>query len=152
MISGFFSIAAGTGTFVYTMEVIGPKYRTWFGCVTQGIFGVGYALLSIVGYFIKDWQDQMIVLALAPIFVIPIFFYLPYSTAWIFSQNRYDDAKENVKLIGKKFQIETEQKFLNELEQAVKAQQKSQDGGKLFTQIGNVLQSKCFYFRYKIDE
>ena len=137
MASGFFSISAGTGTFVYTMEVIGPKYRTWFGCMTQGIFAVGYALLSLVGYLLKDWQDQMIVLALAPVFVIPIFLYLPYSTAWIFSQKQYEDARENVKLIGRKFAIETDEKFLSELESAVKAQQKSEDGGKIYTQIGN---------------
>lgn len=137
MISGFFSISAGTGTFVYTMEVIGPKYRTWFGCMTQGIFAIGYALLSLVGYLLKDWQDQMIVLTLAPVFVIPIFFYLPYSTPWIFSQKQYEDARENVKLIGKKYAIETDEKFLNELESAVKAQQKSDDGGKIYTQIGN---------------
>jgi hypothetical protein len=137
MISGFFSISAGTGTFVYTMEVIGPKYRTWFGCMTQGIFAIGYALLSLVGYLLKDWQDQMIVLTLAPVFVIPIFFYLPYSTAWIFSQKQYEDARENVKLIGKKYAIETDEKFLNELESAVKAQQKSDDGEKIYTQIGN---------------
>jgi hypothetical protein len=137
MISGFFSISAGTGTFVYTMEVIGPKYRTWFGCITQGIFAIGYALLSLVGYLLKDWQDQMIVLTLAPVFVIPIFFYLPYSTPWIFSQKQYEDARENVKLIGKKYAIETDEKFLNELESAVKAQQKSDDGGKIYTQIGN---------------
>ena len=135
MISGFFSISAGTGTFVYTMEIIGPKWRTWFGCVTQGIFAVGYALLSLVGYIIKDWQDQMIVLSLAPVFVIPIFFYLPYSTAWIFSQKRYDDAKENVKLIGRKYEIETDEKFLEQLEASVKAQQKSDAGGKTYTQI-----------------
>jgi hypothetical protein len=137
MISGFFSISAGTGTFVYTMEVIGPKYRTWFGCMTQGIFAIGYALLSLVGYLLKDWQDQMIVLTLAPVFVIPIFFYLPYSTPLIFSQKQYEDARENVKLIGKKYAIETDEKFLNELESAVKAQQKSDDGGKIYTQIGN---------------
>ena len=119
------------------MEVIGPKYRTWFGCMTQGIFAIGYALLSLVGYLLKDWQDQMIVLTLAPVFVIPIFFYLPYSTPWIFSQKQYEDARENVKLIGKKYAIETDEKFLNELESAVKAQQKSDDGGKIYTQIGN---------------
>ena len=144
MISGFFSISAGTGTFVYTMEVIGPKYRTWFGCMTQGIFAVGYALLSLVGYLLKDWQDQMIVLTLAPVFVIPIFLYLPYSTAWIFSQKQYEDARENVKLIGKKHAIETHEKFLNELESAVKAQQKSDDGEKIYTQIGNRYKSKSF--------
>ncbi|CBY35139.1 unnamed protein product [Oikopleura dioica] len=139
MISGFFSISAGTGTFVYTMEVIGPKYRTWFGCMTQGIFAVGYALLSLVGYLLKDWQDQMIVLTLAPLFVIPIFLYLPYSTAWIYSQKQYKDARENVKLIGKKYAIETDEKFLDELENSVKAQQKSENTGKIYTQIGNWL-------------
>ena len=37
-LSGFFSISAGTASFVWTMEIVGPKYRTWFGSLTQVSF------------------------------------------------------------------------------------------------------------------
>ena len=59
----------------------------------KGIFSVGYMLLSLIGYLLSDWQDQMIVILLAPLLYIPIYLYLPTSIAWLFSSRKFDQAR-----------------------------------------------------------
>jgi len=59
----------------------------------KGIFSFGYMLLSLIGYLLSDWQDQMIVILLAPLLYIPIYLFLPTSIAWLFSSRKYDRAR-----------------------------------------------------------
>jgi len=134
-LSGFFSISAGTASFVWTMEIVGPKYRTWFGSLTQGIFSFGYMLLSLIGYLLSDWQDQMIVVLLAPLLYIPIYLFLPTSIAWLFSSRKYDRARVETKKIAASLNVnDCSESFLDKVEASVKLQQKSGDG-KVYTQI-----------------
>ncbi|CAG5110615.1 Oidioi.mRNA.OKI2018_I69.chr2.g4999.t1.cds [Oikopleura dioica] len=124
-LSGFFAISAGTASFVFTMEIVGPKYRTWFGSLTQGIFSVGYMLLSLIGYLLADWQDQMIVILIAPLLYIPIYLYLPTSIAWLFSSRKFDQARSETAKIAKCLKVDNcTEDFLDELEASVKLQQK----------------------------
>ena len=49
MLAGCFAIGGGTIGFVYIMEIIGTKWRTWFGVDSQMLFSIGYICLSFVG-------------------------------------------------------------------------------------------------------
>ena len=86
-LSSFFVIAAATAGFVYTTEVVGRRYRTWFGLGNQILRAVGYISLSFIGYFIRNWHHQMIVFTVTPlIFVFFFYWLLPTSNAWLFAK------------------------------------------------------------------
>ena len=44
-------------------EICGPKYRTWFGILTQFPFGIGAAILPLIAYFVRQWVTLQIVIA-----------------------------------------------------------------------------------------
>ncbi len=50
--------------FVLVTEICGPKYRTYFGILTQFPFGIGAALLPIIAYFIRDWVSLQLAISI----------------------------------------------------------------------------------------
>ena len=74
--SSFFVIAAATAGFVYTTEIVGQKYRTWFGMGNQLLRAFGVVCLSIIGSFIHNWHQQMMVFVAVPLVFVGIFFWI----------------------------------------------------------------------------
>ena len=37
-------------------EITGPRYRTYFGILTQFPFGIGASLLPLIAYFVREWK------------------------------------------------------------------------------------------------
>ena len=46
--------------YVWIMEFVGPNSRSWVGAHYLSIFSIGFAFLSLVGYFARDWHDMQI--------------------------------------------------------------------------------------------
>ena len=120
-LSAVFVIACGTAAFVYATEIVGLKWRTWFGVETQGMFSVGYMFLSLIGYIFPDWQNQMIVIAIAPCVYIFIFYWLlPTSAAWLFSVGKTAEGREVVQQWSKKYPTANiDETFIDQLEHSV---------------------------------
>jgi len=118
MLAGLFAIGGGTTGFVYIMEIIGTKWRTWFGVDSQMLFSLGYISLSFVGYLCRDWRDQMIVIALMPTAYLLIFFWLlPKSARFLFSAGRNEEAKQSLKRIATHFpKKQIDDDFINQVE------------------------------------
>ena len=46
--------------YVWIMEFVGPNSRSWVGAHYLSLFSIGFAFLSLVGYFARDWHDMQI--------------------------------------------------------------------------------------------
>ena len=51
-------------------EICGPKYRTWFGILTQFPFGIGAAILPLIAYFVRQWVTMQIVIAVPSVLLV----------------------------------------------------------------------------------
>ena len=58
--AGAFGHAAVIVSYVYVMEFLGPKGRTWLGCQHLQSFALGYISLSLIGYFLRDWHHMQL--------------------------------------------------------------------------------------------
>ena len=60
--------------------------------VAQALFGVGQALLAILGHYVKNWRWLGVILALPTAigFAVPLF--MDESARWLITQNRLEDA------------------------------------------------------------
>lgn len=56
-------------------EICGPKYRTYFGILTQFPFGIGAALLPLIAYFIRDWQNLQLAISLPCVLLALYYWY-----------------------------------------------------------------------------
>ena len=81
-LSGAFAHACVVVSYVYIMEVMGPKARTYLGCQHLQFFELGIALLSVIAYYQRDWHDMQLVMSLLAIPFFAIYFFLPSSPRW----------------------------------------------------------------------
>ena len=59
--------------YVWIMEFVGPNSRSWVGAHYLSLFSIGFAFLSLVGYFARDWHDMQIWESLQPKFFFECF-------------------------------------------------------------------------------
>ena len=68
------------------------------------MFSVGYMFLSLIGYLLDDWHDQMIIIALAPcVYIFVLYWILPTSAAWLYSRGNDSAGRKAVQKLSKKF-------------------------------------------------
>lgn len=101
----------------------------------QLLRAVGYISLSVIGYYLKNWQSQMIVLTLTPmVFVVAFYWILPTSNAWLFATGQFEEGRAGVKKLGERYpDANIDDAFIDELEYSVK-QKMSKGGTKTYTQ------------------
>ena len=135
MMAGAFAIGGGTTGFVYIMEIIGTKWRTWFGVDSQMMFSVGYISLSFVGYFCKDWRLQMIVIACIPAVFFLFYFFLPSSARFMFSAGRNEDAKKALRRIASHYpKANIDEEFINQVEYSTQLDMSGKTDDVVYTQ------------------
>ncbi|KAK7085702.1 hypothetical protein SK128_014631 [Halocaridina rubra] len=92
----FLVAAFGSGLFlpcfVLLMEVVGPEARTVMGMMYQAFFSVGFMLLPLVAYFIRDWRVLQISISIPNILLLAYYWILPESPRWLMMQGRYEEA------------------------------------------------------------
>ncbi|XP_064652002.1 organic cation transporter protein-like [Lineus longissimus] len=96
--------AAGSFTtaFVIVMEIIGPNYRMAPGIFVQGWFALGFLILTVVAFFIRDqWLLQLVLVS--PVIILPVIYAVvcPESPRWLVSKGRYVEAQMILKSIAK---------------------------------------------------
>ncbi|PIK38567.1 putative organic cation transporter protein-like [Apostichopus japonicus] len=92
----FFIAAANMGTFLIAFvigtELVGPSKRVTANCMIQCTFAVGYMLLAVVAYFVRDWRIlQLTIVAPTFLFIFTIPF-VTESPRWLISKRRFSDA------------------------------------------------------------
>merc|ERR1719220_1896472 len=114
--------------FVLVTEICGPKYRTYFGILTQFPFGIGAALLPIIAYFIRSWQSLQLAISVPCVLLGLYYFFVPESPRWLMAEGRIDEAikilKDGAKRNGKSLPASDEE--IKEMMQAMFEEQEDE--------------------------
>ncbi|XP_051020021.1 solute carrier family 22 member 16 [Acomys russatus] len=100
MAARFFLAMAASGyfvvVFVYVMEFIGKKSRTWASMHLHTFFVIGVMLVALVSYLVNTWWLYQIILWMVTVPFILCCWLLPESPFWLLSEGRYKEAQSIV--------------------------------------------------------
>ncbi|XP_029029782.1 organic cation/carnitine transporter 2 [Betta splendens] len=93
--------------FVLGTEVLGPRVRSIFSTAGMCLFfGVGYMLLPLLAFLVRDWRTLLLGLALPGVLCLPLWWYIPESPRWLLSQGRVEEAEAIIRDSAKKNKIQ----------------------------------------------
>lgn len=118
-LSGLFAHACVVVSYVYIMEVLGPKARTYLGCQHLQFFELGIALLSVIGYYNRDWHNMQLYMALFSIPFFVLYFFIPTSPRWLYAKGRNQEARKVLMEISDRSGGTLDEKFLDMFEEKV---------------------------------
>ena len=80
------------------MEQIHPKFREEVAMFTETIAsGIGIAFVSVNGFFMNNWVQNQVFMAVSIAIFIPVFYKMPESYRWLFSKGRISEGKESLR-------------------------------------------------------
>ncbi|XP_037603944.1 solute carrier family 22 member 5-like [Sebastes umbrosus] len=106
-VAGMGQISNYVAAFVLGTEILGPRVRTIYS--TAGVslfFAVGYMLLPLFGYFIRDWRMLLLGLSVPGFLYVPFWWFIPESPRWLLSQGRVEEAEAIMRDAAKRNKIE----------------------------------------------
>ncbi|XP_072020604.1 organic cation transporter protein-like isoform X2 [Amphiura filiformis] len=90
---GSLPVHSSSAGFLIATEYVGPSKRTLVGVLMADAFALGYMLLAVLAYFIRDWQTLELIISV-PVFLlfafIPLF---PESARWLLTRGEIQKAK-----------------------------------------------------------
>ncbi|XP_069339698.1 solute carrier family 22 member 4 isoform X2 [Eulemur rufifrons] len=93
--------------FILGTEILGKSVRIVFS--TLGVctfFAVGYMLLPLFAYFIRDWRMLLLALTVPGLLCVPLWWFIPESPRWLISQRRFKEAEDIIQKAAKMNNIE----------------------------------------------
>ncbi|CAL4081191.1 unnamed protein product, partial [Meganyctiphanes norvegica] len=116
----FFVAFFGSGLFlpcfVLLMEVVGPEARTFMGMNYQSFFSVGFMLLPLIAYYVREWRNLQLAISIPSVSMLAYYWLLPESPRWLLSHGRQNEAlkvlSQIAKVNGKELPKEEELNFL----------------------------------------
>ncbi|CAK8674818.1 unnamed protein product [Clavelina lepadiformis] len=94
------------GTFVYIMEIVGKKWRTFFGILYQMFFVFGYMIMSGIAYNWRDWHEITFVTALLGVPFLFLALIIPESPRWLFIKKKDKQGIKVSKLLARINKVE----------------------------------------------
>ncbi|KAH1166743.1 hypothetical protein KIL84_015915 [Mauremys mutica] len=94
LIVGMGQISNYVVAFILGTEILGKTVRIIFCTLGVCIFyAIGYMLLPLFAYFIRDWRMLLLALTLPGLLCIPLWWVVPESPRWLISQGRVQEAE-----------------------------------------------------------
>ncbi|XP_016349033.1 solute carrier family 22 member 4 [Sinocyclocheilus anshuiensis] len=93
-IVGMGQISNYVSGFVLGMEIFSPSIRDIYS--TLGVclfFSIGYMMLPLAAYFLRDWRMLLLVFTIPGIFCMLLWWFIPESPRWLLSQGRVVEAE-----------------------------------------------------------
>ncbi|KAM4748637.1 organic cation/carnitine transporter 2-like [Rhinophrynus dorsalis] len=103
LVVGMGQISNYVAAFILGAEILGKSVRIIFSTLGVCIFyAIGYMLLPLFAYFIRDWRMLLLALTILGLFCIPLWWIIPESPRWLLSQGRVQDAEDIIRIAAKK--------------------------------------------------
>ncbi|XP_058134328.1 solute carrier family 22 member 4 [Dasypus novemcinctus] len=102
VIVGMGQISNYVVAFILGTEILGKSVRIIFS--TLGVctfFAVGYMLLPLFAYFIRDWRMLLLALTVPGVLCVPLWWFIPESPRWLISQKRFREAEDIIQKAAK---------------------------------------------------
>ncbi|XP_036985762.2 organic cation/carnitine transporter 2 isoform X2 [Artibeus jamaicensis] len=93
-IVGMGQISNYVAAFVLGTEILGKSVRIIFSTLGVCIFfAVGYMMLPLFAYFIRDWRMLLLALTVPGVLCALLWWFIPESPRWLISQGRFKEAE-----------------------------------------------------------
>ncbi|XP_039180840.1 solute carrier family 22 member 4 [Crotalus tigris] len=94
LIVGMGQISNYVVAFILGTEILGKSVRIIFSTLGVCIFfAIGYMLLPLFAYFIREWRMLLLALTIPGVCCIPLWWFIPESPRWLISQGRFREAE-----------------------------------------------------------
>ncbi|XP_007473505.1 organic cation/carnitine transporter 2 isoform X2 [Monodelphis domestica] len=99
---GMGQISNYVAAFVLGTEILGKSIRIIFSTLGVCIFyAIGYMLLPLFAYFIREWRMLLLALTLPGLLCFPLWWVIPESPRWLLSQGRLEEAEAIIRKAAK---------------------------------------------------
>ncbi|XP_077866540.1 organic cation transporter protein-like [Saccoglossus kowalevskii] len=86
-----------TGMLVVS-EHVGPTKRAMVGLIYPIFFSIGYMLLAVYAYFIREWWKLQLATIAPSLVFLSYWWIIPESPRWLISKGRIEEAKKIIQL------------------------------------------------------
>ncbi|XP_068456839.1 organic cation/carnitine transporter 2-like [Clinocottus analis] len=101
-INGLGQISNFAAALVLGAELLTGNVRVLYSSMGACLsFAIGYMMLPVVAYFLRDWKSLLLALSLPCLAYLPLWWLIPESPRWLLSQGRVDEAESIVRKAAK---------------------------------------------------
>ncbi|XP_038075646.1 organic cation transporter protein-like [Patiria miniata] len=124
----FFTAASTYGEYlmiyVLVSEIVGPKNRVGATTVLFLAFAVGYMILSLLAFLLREWRHLQLAISLPFVLTFLVIIVFPESPRWLITKGRYKEATKIIEKIAKVNGIEAPEDLLDKLSEESKEDKK----------------------------
>ncbi|CAG9132749.1 unnamed protein product [Plutella xylostella] len=104
--------------YVLLIEMSGKSFRLYLMALIEASYILGYFLISVIAYFVRDWRHLQLVTSLPWVFVFLYYWAVPESPRWLITAGKKQEAIGLLTRIAKKNNMPTEniEEIVNEIE------------------------------------
>ncbi|XP_068456280.1 solute carrier family 22 member 4-like [Clinocottus analis] len=101
-INGLGQISNFAAALVLGTEILTGNVRVLYSSMGAWLsFAIGYMMLPVVAYFLRDWKSLLLALSLPCLAYLPLWWLIPESPRWLLSQGRVEEAESIVRKAAK---------------------------------------------------
>ncbi|XP_038075240.1 organic cation transporter protein-like [Patiria miniata] len=124
----FFTAACAYGgslmIYVLASEIVGPKNRVGTTTVLFSAFSVGYMILSLLAYLLREWRHLQLAISLPFVLTLLAIIVFPESPRWLITKGRYKEATKIIEKMAKVNGTEAPEDLLDKLSEDSKEDKK----------------------------
>ncbi|XP_030649955.1 solute carrier family 22 member 5-like [Chanos chanos] len=116
-IVGLGQISNYVAAFVLGTEILVESVRVLYSSLGVCLFfAIGYMLLPLIAFFIRDWRMLLLTMSLPALIYIPLWWFIPESPRWLLSLGRVEEAEAILRDAAKKNKVTAPEVIFKKLE------------------------------------